>query len=868
MADMTAGRKNKAAKHGRSHHQDKIGLFKRPWFPYLLTAVTLTAVFLAIMICCRLYPFGDRAMVSSDGINQYLSFYHYFRSVLLTENNIDYTFSNVLGGNFRGLYSYYLASPLYLLFALLPESQSLLALHIIIYLKYLIASLSFCAWAGYQKKENPWVRAALSVSYGFMGYAVSYYSLLSWLDAMALLPLVALGLQRLVKENKSLLYILSLAVTVVANYYTGFMVCAASVLMYIALILTHKGGIGNSLKKTVVPFAASSLLAGALSAWNTVPTALSLPVGRKSELEMHIDFTFDSLFSKLFTGTTNGEQFYNGLPIIFVGIIPVIFVVLFFLNPDIRRRWKAVAAGVLLVMVFSFHNSLLNTIWHCFTKNRMFNYRYSFVCSFFLLAIAWHSVCSWKSLSSRTIGRCFAGCLFAVFLIFSHNYSYTDAKRLYLDLFLLLTGTGLIYLLTKSRRGAAIALFCLMVGNSFANSVLTIHSINTLFDCAHYDAHNQYLDHVRQGLALIPEDDAFYRIEKTDCQTYTDNMALGIPGISNFSSAERLESLDFLWKLGVERHMAWAHYTGKSPAATESLLGVRYVLSEEPLDTDREKYTLVGVTEKNLSVYRNPYALPLIMASGSISNGIFDKEGCDFQNACWRSLAPEINEDVFVPADDLTAQTQRDGSALFTCNAPISGHVCLQFPGAYNEKDWPFTVQILRDGSWESVALTSCSPICLLGEYAQGNVITFRVQPAENQEIGTVMIRIFVQDEDALARYSTYVQNTPMEIRKVTSSHLTVNCQVKEDTPYLVSTIPYDAGWQVTVDGEKVQTMKNWDCMLAFEVNPGEHQIELRYQPPGKTVGMVITMSAVVFILAQRLLSQRSAHRKSKPKRN
>lgn len=827
MADMTAGRKNKAAKHGRSHHQDKIGLFKRPWFPYLLTAVTLTAVFLAIMICCRLYPFGDRAMVSSDGKNQYLNFYHYFRSVLLTENNIDYTFSNVLGGNFRGLYSYYLASPLYLLFALFPESQILLALHIIIYLKYLIASLSFCAWAGYQKKENPWVRAALSVSYGFMGYAVSYYSLLSWLDAMALLPLVALGLQRLVKENKSLLYILSLAVTVVANYYTGFMVCAASVLMYIALILTHKDGIANSLKKTVVPFAASSLLAGALSAWNTVPTALSLPVGRKSELEMRIDFTFDSLFSKLFTGTTNGEQFYDGLPIIFVGIIPVIFVVLFFLNPDIRRRWKAVAAGVLLVMVFSFHNSLLNTIWHCFTKNRMFNYRYSFVCSFFLLAIAWHSVCSWKSLSSRTIGRCFAGCLFAVFLIFSHNYSYTDAKRLYLDLFLLLTGAGLIYLLTKSRRGAAIALFCLMVGNSFANSVLTIHSINTLFDCAHYDAHNQYLDHVRQGLALIPEDDAFYRIEKTDCQTYTENMALGIPGISNFSSAERLESLDFLWKLGVERHVAWAHYTGKSPVATESLLGVRYVLSEEPLDTDREKYTLVGVTEKNLSVYRNPYALPLIMASGSISNGIFDKEGCDFQNACWRSLAPEINEDVFVPADDLTAQTQRDGSALFTC-----------------------------------------SPICLLGEYAQGNVITFRVQPTENQEIDTGKIRVFVQDEDALARYSTYVQNTPMEIRKVTSSHLTVNCQVKEDTPYLVSTIPYDAGWQVTVDGEKVQTMKNWDCMLAFEVNPGEHQIELRYQPPGKAVGMVITLSAVVFILAQRLLSQRSAHRKSKPKRN
>lgn len=182
MSDITAPvqtrHNNKASRRRKNHNLGNQSLVERAWFPYLLTAVAITAVFLAIMIICRLYPFGNNSLASSDGKNQYLSFYHYFRSILLTENNIDFTFSNVLGGNVRGLYSYYLASPLYLLFALFPERQILLALHIIIYLKYLIAGLSFCAWAGYQKKENPWMRAALSVSYGFMGYAVSYYSLL------------------------------------------------------------------------------------------------------------------------------------------------------------------------------------------------------------------------------------------------------------------------------------------------------------------------------------------------------------------------------------------------------------------------------------------------------------------------------------------------------------------------------------------------------------------------------------------------------------------------------------------------------------------------------------------------------------------
>ena len=871
MSDITAPvqtrHNNKASRGNKNHNPGNQHLVERAWFPYLLTAVTITAVFLAIMIICRLYPFGNNSLVSSDGKNQYLSFYHYFRSVLFTENNIDYTFSNVLGGNVRGLYSYYLASPLYLLFALFPERQILLALHIIIYLKYLIAGLCFCAWAGYQKKENPWMRAALSVSYGFMGYAVSYYSLLSWLDAMALLPLVALGLERLVNENKSLLYIFSLAITIMANYYTGFMVCIASVLMYIALILTRRAGIIHCLKKTVIPFAVSSLLAGALSAWNTIPTALSLPDGRKSELEMRINFTFNSLFSKLFTGTTNGEQFYNGLPIIFVGILPVFLTVLFFLNPDIRRRWKAVAAGVLLVMVFSFHNSFLNTIWHCFTANRMFNYRYSFVFSYFLLAIAWHSACSVKSLSSQTICRCLAVCLIAVFLIFSHSYPYTDAKRLYLDLFLMFAGTGLIYLLTCNRRSAAMVLFCLMVGNCFVNSVLSIRGINTLFGCAYNDDHNQYLDNVRQGLALTQEDDTFYRIEKTESQTYTDNMALGIPGIGNFSSAEQLDTLSYLWKLGIDRFIAWAHYSGKSPAASESLLGVRYVLSENPLNPDQKNYISVGKTEENLSVYRNPYALPLIIPSGSVLSGISDLEGCNFQNQCWRSLVPELDQDIFVPAK-LTAEAEQDGSKQFTCQAPITGTMCLQFSGEYNTKEWPFAVQIFRNGEWEAMNLTSCRPIYLLGEYAQGDVVTIRVYPTDDHKIDAEMFRVFVQDEDVLARYSAHIQRVPMEIRKVTSSYLTVNCQVNEDTPYLVSTIPYDEGWQVTIDGNKVQIMKNWDRMLAFEVSSGEHHIELRYQPPGKTIGMVITLSAGGVILVSHLLLQRSFCRKKPSKRN
>ncbi len=59
---------------------------------------------------------------------------------------------------------------------------------------------------------------------------------------MVLLPLVALGLERLVAEHKPAVSIVTLTITITANYYTGFMVCVASVLIYAALVFAHADG--------------------------------------------------------------------------------------------------------------------------------------------------------------------------------------------------------------------------------------------------------------------------------------------------------------------------------------------------------------------------------------------------------------------------------------------------------------------------------------------------------------------------------------------------------------------------------------------------------------------------------------------------
>ena len=80
-----------------------------------------------------------------------------------------------------------------------------------------------------------------------------------------------------------------------------------------------------------------------------------------------------------------------------------------------------------------------------------------------------------------------------------------------------------------------------------------------------------------------------------------------------------------------------------------------------------------------------------------------------------------------------------------------------------------------------------------------------------------------------------------------------------EDRPTVFTTIPYDAGWQITVDGERVDTYETLDALLAFDLSPGEHTVEMRYMPKEYVLGfklfLIGTASLALLIGAEFTLS-------------
>jgi hypothetical protein len=62
----------------------------------------------------------------------------------------------------------------------------------------------------------------------------------------------------------------------------------------------------------------------------------------------------------------------------------------------------------------------------------------------------------------------------------------------------------------------------------------------------------------------------------------------------------------------------------------------------------------------------------------------------------------------------------------------------------------------------------------------------------------------------------------------------------------IFTTIPYDAGWQVYVDGEKAETVQVLGALLAIPSTEGFHEIEFVYRPDCAVYGGILSVLGIV----------------------
>lgn len=74
------------------------------------------------------------------------------------------------------------------------------------------------------------------------------------------------------------------------------------------------------------------------------------------------------------------------------------------------------------------------------------------------------------------------------------------------------------------------------------------------------------------------------------------------------------------------------------------------------------------------------------------------------------------------------------------------------------------------------------------------------------------------------------------------------------------TSIPYDAGWSVKVDGKAVETYAVCDgALLAFDIDAGAHTVEMRFLPRGLVPGIVISLLCLAILIVVSVVLPRAA---------
>lgn len=77
-----------------------------------------------------------------------------------------------------------------------------------------------------------------------------------------------------------------------------------------------------------------------------------------------------------------------------------------------------------------------------------------------------------------------------------------------------------------------------------------------------------------------------------------------------------------------------------------------------------------------------------------------------------------------------------------------------------------------------------------------------------------------------------------------------------EKDGYFISSIPYQDGFSIYVDGEKIDYEKVNYGFIGFKINSGEHDIIFEYNSPFKNIGVIVSISGIILFICNIVIQR------------
>ncbi len=933
------------------------GTMKAKWkeYNYLLFCLLLPALVVYLIYIARgEHPIADGCVLVLDLNAQYVWFFEALRNFVHGDADLLYSFARALGGEFLGIYAYYLASPLSYLVCLFPEDRMLEALLALFMLKASLCGVTF----GYyihktQDKLNRVAVIAFSTLYAVSAYAIVMQNNTMWIDALIWLPLITLGIESVIKYGKFKLYTVSLAVALFSNYYIGWMLCIYCLLYFFIYYFAHAENHRNNpfyekwhFLRSLLRMALYSLIAIGIAAVILLAAFYSLNFGKTTfsnpSWEVAVKFDLLEFLYKLLPGSYDTVR-PAGLPFVYCGILTLLLIPSYFLSKKFSMREKIFSAILIVILIASFSINIVDLVWHGFQNPNWLNHRYSFMLSFYLCVLACRAFSDFEQISLKTTAAT-AG-LVAIVCIILQTYTDEgyiepdDFTCIYFSLALLLVYLAILALLRSSHNKQLVnfTLLAVIVGEVFLNGLFGLNALGEDVGFSKYSYYNDFLKKARAITEMVQEnDDSFYRMEKTFFRKTNDNMALGIRGLSGSTSTLNKETIQILNKMGYSSKSHWSKYLGGTPI-NDSLLGLKYIITDkdhaiyENYYTEAHTYVYTDDAGKETKyvAYLNPYALSIAYGVdddvldfplGYIETPEVESEADGEKKESAISLAVDalkdkLNEWLDIEENDLSEYEDEYNSPFERLNAMVSAMLgedetaqifvpievtkqsygkleehlqnfaggetgfktipdSIKNPSVFFEAEMPADAELLfylptnyprevdlalsvNNNSFKNYGTfngNETARIISLGEHREGDVLELEIELTKKQLYWLKDQPCFYYiDMDVFKDVMQRLSKDQLIIEDYTERSFDGTFTASREKELVMTTLAYDNGWNVFVDGKRVELIKAFGAFGAFyiEGEVGEtHTVEMFYMPKTIVIGFLVTVCSVLIFIA------------------
>ena len=831
---------------------------------------------------------GKYVVIGGDAWDIYISNIRMLIRTLKEGGNIWYSFATSLGYNTSLTVAFELMSPFNILFFVFSEADPNVILAIIIIAKVATAAGAFQLFSRNVLGNEKVSSVIFAVFYAMCAFTVEYcIANFMWLDGIYMLPIVAWATFVAAKKNKYIFLTISYAYIFIVQFYMGYLLAGFSLFYFILLLWIQKKD-----ERVTNPFISflkyilSAVTAIALSAFLWVPVVTFLMNHMVSDSTQFTVIGVNPLeiMNNLFWGEF---QDYHTYPYIYCGLPTIMLLPFYFFNRKIEVKEKLIYGVLLLFFVLGCMVLPIYKLLHGFDAPDMWNFRFSFIISFLLCAVA----CRQSTFIEGTKKKWVILYCLALIVIYCVEQKLQplslgeNAKNSSLGLIINAAFVFLWALLfvgrlkaLKSNTTFVLLMLMLVIAETVTNACVRTYDPVWKQGLTKEDYYYSWENENKRNLAEIKKTNetlksqSFYRVCVFGDAIYNSDAYFGYYGISDFNSAENENVREFLRNMGFYTSTRRTSGTGLTPPMA-MLLSVK--------DTSRLyiDVAMMGI-EPDIKVYDNEYYLPLgFMVNDEATEKIaYSTNVFENQNMLMDALSGEEGVYDIVPwnkivQEDMGLWYSEEDKAFF-----LTGDEGLETSFVISGIDDLVFVQIdslgSRKGLRYGVFMNQVSnldnnlsiPIAAEMPHSGDNhKIVISASDSFGGDYTINDLYFYRLSAEKLNKVFNNLSKETLELEEMENGKIRGRVRTSGEKTLMFTSIPYTDGWKLMVDGkeQEIEPVLNGTFCGIRIPEAGNHEIEMIYHCPGALQGRYISIMGV-FLLSIVIIIEGMSLRKNR----